>query len=84
MSHGDAEQVGYNSSPVSYNGVIKVFPMEIEFRLEILFFPRIGKIECFFRCHGYKNLYHLKDTVAEYAFVGITLNLEGSLTHIYF
>ena len=35
MSHGDAEQVGYNSSPVSYNGVVKVFPMEIEFRLEM-------------------------------------------------
>ena len=84
MCHGDAEQIGYNSPPVSYDCVVKVFPMEIEFRLEILFFARIGKIECFFRSHGHENLHHLEDTVVEYTFVGITLNLKGSLTYIYF
>ena len=84
MRHRDTKQIGHNSSPVSYDGVVKVFPMEIEFRLEILFFARIGKIECLFRSHGHENLHHLEDAVAEYAFVGITLNLEGSLTHIHF
>ena len=84
MCHGDAEQIGYDSSPVSYDRIVKVFPMEIEFRLEILFFSRIGKIECLFRSHGHENLYHLEDAVAECAFVSITLNLEGSLTYIYF
>ena len=84
MRHWNTEQIGYNSSPVSYDGVVKVFPMEIELRLEILFFARIGKIECLFRSHGYENLHHLEDAVAEYPFVGITLNLEGSLTYIYF
>lgn len=84
MRHWNTEQIRYNSSPVSYDGVVKVFPMEIEFRLEILFFSRIGKIECLFRSHGYENLYHLEDAVAEYTFVGITLNLESSLTYIYF
>ena len=58
--------------------------MEVEFWFEIFFFARIGKIECLFRSHGHENLYHLEDTVAEYTFVSITLNLKGSLTYIYF
>ena len=84
MCHRDAEQIGHNSPPVSYDGVVKVFPMEVEFRLEILFFARIGEIECLFRSHGHENLHHLEDAVAEYAFMGVALNLESSLTYIYF
>ena len=84
MRHWNTEQIGYNSSPVPYDSIVKVFPMEIKLRLEILFFARIGKIKCLLRSHGHENLYHLEDAVAEYAFVGIAFNLEGSLTHIYF
>ena len=56
MCHRDRQQCGGDPFPVVDRLVIEISPMEVIIRIELAVRTWIGKIQCFIRIHGDKNL----------------------------
>ena len=74
MCHRDRQQCGGDPFPVVDRLVIEIGPMEVIIRIELAVRTWIGKVQCFIRIHGDKNLNQRKQSCKD-AFMRIFFDL---------
>ena len=79
MGSGDGEQRGGDYLPIVDGFVVEIGPVEVKAWIKLSFGAGIGKIDCFLRVHGDKNL-HQRKQPGENTFRSILFNLIAGLT----
>jgi hypothetical protein len=80
MRHRNREEFFDDFSPFIYRIIIEISPVKEKFSIKLFSISRIGKIECLFWRHCYKDLYQGKDP-CKHSFFVIFLDLGRGLIY---